>query len=143
MSQDLSKNLILLYDGECNVCDKSVQFVLKRDKKDLFRFASLQSSFGQNVLKKHKKNLSDLDTMYLIENYATETEKLHKKSSAVLHVLKNLQFPWKILTIGLIIPTFLRDFLYTINAKYRYSLWGKRDACRILTPDIKHKFLDL
>lgn len=143
MSENLREKLILLYDGECNVCDKSVQFILKRDKKDMFRFASLQSSFGQEVLKRHNKNLQELNTMYLIEHHETGEERLHQKSSAVLQVLRNVSFPWNLFTFGFILPRFIRDFFYDVNAKYRYVVWGKKNSCRILTADIKHKFLDI
>jgi predicted DCC family thiol-disulfide oxidoreductase YuxK len=129
-------NNIVLFDGVCNFCDASVNFIIDRDKKNIFRFAALQSEKGQEILDYFNLNKSDFDSFIFIEN-----NKAYKKSSAALLVAKKLGGFWGLFYSLIIIPKFLRDFFYNIIAKNRYKLFGKKDACRIPTPEFKEKFL--
>ncbi|MGP4078916.1 thiol-disulfide oxidoreductase DCC family protein [Pseudalkalibacillus sp. R45] len=129
-------NSILLFDGECNLCNGIVQFVIKRDPKAQFKFAALQSETGQRLLKEH--NLPHtFDSFILIEN-----GKAYQKSSAGLRVTRHLNGAWRVFTIFKIIPTPVRDVVYNFIARNRYKWFGKRDSCMIPTPDIKSRFLD-
>ena len=129
-------NNIILFDGVCNFCDSSVNFIIDRDKKNVFKFAALQSEKGQEILDYFKLPKDDFDSFVFIEN-----DKVFKKSSAALWIAYKLGGVWKIFYPFIIIPKFIRDFLYNLIAKNRYKLFGKKDACRIPTPELKQKFL--
>lgn len=127
---------IILFDGVCNFCNFWVNFVIKRDKRDVFRFASLQSEEAKKLTKKFNFDNSSLDTFVLIVG-----EKLCTKSTAALLVSKELKSLFKIIYPLIILPEFLRDFIYDIIANNRYRIFGKRDVCRIPTEYDKQKFL--
>ncbi|MFK9093683.1 thiol-disulfide oxidoreductase DCC family protein [Bacillus salipaludis] len=127
---------IILYDGICNLCNSSVQFILKRDPAGKFKFASLQGETGQRLLKEHGIGL-DLNSFLLIES-----GKIYRKSSAALRVCKQLKGPWKMVTVFFIIPCFLRDRLYDILANNRYKWFGKKESCMLPSPKWKNRFLE-
>lgn len=127
---------IILFDGVCNLCNHSVQFIIKRDPKGYFKFASLHSEIGQYLLRQHGLN-QGMDSFVLIEN-----KKIFMRSTAALRVSMQLSGFWKFLTIFLIVPPFIRDFLYNIIAKNRYRWFGKRDSCMLPTPEVKKRFIN-
>ncbi len=127
---------ILLFDGVCNLCNSTVLFTLKRDSKAKFKFAALQSEPGQALLKKFNLPLDQFDSFVLITG-----DKYYLKSTAGLHVLKELGGVWKLFYILIIFPRPLRDFVYDIIAKWRYKIFGKRDVCMIPSPEIEQRFL--
>ena len=129
---------LILFDGVCNLCNSSVQYVIKRDKKDVFRFAALQSDIGQQIIKKHDIDTAKTDSIILY----TEDHKLYYKSTAALKISKHLGFPTNPLVIFLIIPAFIRNWVYDFVARNRYKWYGKRDQCMIPTPELKSKFLE-
>lgn len=129
---------ILLFDGVCNLCNRIVKFTIKRDPKGKFKFASLQSASGKALLKQFNLPLNNFDSFVYITN-----NKYYRKSSAGLHVLKDLGGIWKLFYVFMIIPKPIRDFLYNLIAKTRYKIFGKRDTCMIPTPDIKKRFLEM
>ncbi|MBA2176270.1 thiol-disulfide oxidoreductase DCC family protein [Halobacillus locisalis] len=128
---------IILFDGECNFCDNSVQFMIKRDKNARFSFASLQSENGRKLLEQYKAP-SDLDSFVLIEN-----GQFHTQSSAALRVCKSLDGAWKLLVTLLIVPRPIRDFFYTTLAKNRYKWFGKKDQCMLPSKEQKKRFLSI
>ena len=128
---------VILFDGVCNLCHSSVQFMIPRDPQRKLRYASLQSEFGQWALKKLNMPLEDLDTMVLIEN-----GKAYRKSSAALLVSRHLKGIWKLLYIFIILPPFIRNPVYNFIAKNRYRWFGKQETCWIPTPEIKELFLE-
>lgn len=126
---------IILFDGECHFCNRSVQFIIKRDPSALFKFTSLQSTIGKNLV--NQFNIPpDIDSLLLINN-----GKWHTKSSAVFHICKYLSGPWKLFYPFLIIPKPIRDFFYHIIAKNRYKFYRKQSICMIPTQDMKQRFL--
>jgi len=127
---------ILLFDGVCNLCIGLVNFTIKRDSKEKFKFAALQSESGQALLKTFGLSANDFDTFVLISG-----EKYYLKSSAGLHVLKELGGFWKLFYVFTIIPIPLRDFIYNVIAKRRYRFFGKRATCIVPTPEVKRRFL--
>ena len=127
---------IILFDGVCNLCNSSVQFIIKRDSTGYFKFASLQSKTGQTLLKKHGLT-NDLNSFVLIEN-----DQVYLKSSAALRVCSKLGRAWRILSLFRFLPLFIRDFLYDIIAKNRYKWFGKKERCMLPLPEWKHRFLD-
>jgi|SRR5690625_326050 len=125
---------IILFDGDCSFCNQSVQFIIKRDPSAHFHFASLQSKSGQTLINQHNIP-QNIDSLLLINN-----GKWFSKSSAVLHICKNLNGFWKLLYPLLLIPKPIRDICYHIIAKNRYRL-SKKESCMIPTTDIKKRFL--
>lgn len=131
-----SEKSIILFDGVCNLCNGSVQFILLRDKKDSFRFASLQSDFGQELLTKYNLPTNDFNSFLVIEN-----GKVYKKSTGALRVARRLNAAWPLLFGFIIIPAFLRNAIYDLIAKNRYRWFGKKAECMLPRPEWKQKFL--
>lgn len=132
----MKKSPVILFDGVCSLCNKLVLFIIKRDPKAKFKFASLQSEIGKKLLLKTKSPTNHLDSIILIDG-----EQYFLQSTAVLRILKELNGGWKAVYIFLAVPKFLRDFTYNSIAKTRYRIFGKEDACMIPTTDIKKHFL--
>lgn len=129
---------IVLFDGVCDLCNKSVQFIVKRDVADVFRLASLQSDFGQKFLEQHQKSTTDFDSIILID----ENNKFYTESTAALKIAQDLKgVKW--MRFFLILPKFIRDGVYRVVAKHRYKWFGKRAECMIPTPELKAKFIDV
>lgn len=126
---------IILFDGECNLCNNSVQFIIKRDQRAIFKFASIQSKIGHEIVEKFNIP-TDIDSIILIVD-----NKSYFKSSAAIRICRNLKGLWKLFYYLLIIPKPLRDFFYDIIAKNRYKWFGKRDSCMLPSPEIRHRFL--
>lgn len=127
---------IILFDGVCNFCDASVQWLIKKDTKQLFRFASLQSDVGKQLLQTHHLDVADVDSIvYIISG------KAYIKSTAIIYILKDLGRGWKLFLLTFIIPKRIRDFLYDQFAKRRYLLFGKMEECRLPDADFKSRFL--
>ena len=127
---------VILFDGVCNFCSFWVNFVIKKDKKDIFRFAALQSETGEKYLKKFGLNITDPDTFVLIDG-----ENYFIKSTAALKVARELKSWLKISYPLIFLPISFRDFLYDLIAKNRYKIFGKKDVCRIPTEEEKRKFI--
>jgi predicted DCC family thiol-disulfide oxidoreductase YuxK len=128
---------IVLFDGVCNLCNKSVQFIIKHDKKKEFRFGSLQGKEGQKLLALYNLPADELNTLVLIEN-----NKIYTRSTATLRIAKRLGGIWKLFYAYIIIPRFIRDGVYRIISRNRYKWFGKKDACMIPSKDLKERFLD-
>lgn len=126
---------IILFDGECNFCDKSVQFIIKRDPEEIFSFTSQQGEAGQKMIEKYHAPAS-IDSIILIEN-----DTYYLKSSAALRICRHLQGAWKLLFIFILVPYPIRDFFYNILAKNRYKWFGKKDQCTLPTPEMRKRFL--
>jgi predicted DCC family thiol-disulfide oxidoreductase YuxK len=127
---------IILFDGVCNFCNFWINFILKRDKEDKFRFAALQSKVGVEMQKKFSLDTNKLETVVLIIG-----NRYYTKSTAVLLIIKQLNGFIKILFPLIILPKPIRDFAYDLFAKIRYKLFGKREFCRVPTEAEKNKFL--
>jgi len=136
-------NLIVLYDGVCGLCNRLNQFLLKRDHQDRLLFASLQSDFSKKILERYGADPSDLDTVYVVENYERSDERLLKRSDAILRAVGTLGGVWKISAFGKIVPRPLRDLFYRLVATNRYRVFGKYEVCMMPDPKYRKKFLDL
>jgi len=136
-----SSNPVVLYDGVCGLCNRLVQFILKRDKHDYFRFASLQSDLASKVLQRHDRDPNDLDTVYVVVDYLQPTERLLARSDAILFLLKELGGIWKLASLGNILPRIMRDGIYKLVARNRYRVFGKYDSCMLPDPQHRAKFL--
>lgn len=132
-----SAEAIILFDGVCNLCSGSVQFVIKRDPAAFFKFASLQSDFGQQQLQRFGLDQKSFHSIILIHG-----DKVYQRSDAALEIVKKLGGAWPILYGFKIMPRFLRDAGYNLVSRNRYKLFGKKDACWIPTPELKARFKD-
>ncbi len=128
---------IILFDGICNLCNSSISFIIKHDKKNYFRFASLQSEKGKELIKKYTIDSSKTDSLVLIENNYT-----YIKSTAALRITKHLNKLYPLFYGFIFIPPFIRNFIYDIIARNRYKWFGKRDICIIPADELKSKFLE-
>ncbi|TXG39651.1 thiol-disulfide oxidoreductase DCC family protein [Seonamhaeicola maritimus] len=131
-----SKKLIL-FDGVCNLCNNSVQYVIKHDKKNMFLFAPLQSKIGEEIIQAYNIDTSKIDSILLY----TPEKGINHKSTAALKIAHQLGFPRNLMGIFFIIPPFIRNWIYDYVAKNRYKWYGKKEACMIPTPELKSKFL--
>ncbi len=136
-NMDTTSRPIILFDGICNLCNGWVRFILKNEKNQLYHFASLQSEIAEKLL--HRNNTSQkLSSIVFIEN-----DTLYQKSDAVLRICRNLNYPWSIISVLLIVPTVLRNLAYDFVAINRYRWFGKQQQCELLSPEQKFRFLDL
>jgi len=127
---------LILFDGVCNLCESSVQFILLRDEQAYFQFASLQSDSANKILTQHGLKTSNFDSIVLIEN-----GKIYQRSDAALRIAKQLSGAWKLFYAFIIVPRFIRDAVYNIVAKNRYRWFGKKNECMLPKPEWKHRFL--
>ena len=126
---------IVLFDGECNFCDASVQFIIKRDTNAMFQFASLQSDVGQALIEKFAIPTT-VDSIVLIED-----ECYYMKSTAALKIARRLDGLWKLSYAAIVLPKPLRDVVYSYIAKNRYKWFGKKEACMLPTAEQRNRFL--
>jgi len=129
-------NPILLFDGVCNLCNRSVQRVLNHEKTPMIQFASLQSEAGKKLLIKYGENPEKLDSLVLIQN-----GKMYQKTRAVFKICLHLKFPYPLIFLFWPIPYFMRDWIYDWVSKNRYKWYGKLDECWIPTPEFKSRFI--
>ncbi|MBO3097981.1 thiol-disulfide oxidoreductase DCC family protein [Gelidibacter pelagius] len=138
MSIDLEQNKkLILFDGVCNLCDASVQYVIKHDKNDLFRYTTLQGEVGQAIIKKFDVDTSKMDSILLY----SPKKGISYKSTAALKIASKLGFPRHLMVMFLIVPAFIRNWVYDFIAKNRYKWYGKKEECMIPTKELKSKFL--
>lgn len=134
----MQNHSIILFDGECNLCDKSVTFIIDRDPRKKFKFASIQSTRGRELIQKCGGNPDKVTAMYLIEG-----EKCYRASVAALRIAKGLVFPWPLLYYAFIfLPPFIRNSVYFIISKTRTKFFGKVNTCRVMTPELRERFLE-
>jgi predicted DCC family thiol-disulfide oxidoreductase YuxK len=132
---------VILFDGVCNLCNAWVQWLVKRDRAGLYRYASLQSVTARELLSTHltEDQMSAIpDSIILVDPAG-----VHTLSTAVLRVLGGLGLPWRALRALLVVPRFARDFVYRFVASNRYRWFGRRPMCLVPAPEIVHRFLDV
>jgi predicted DCC family thiol-disulfide oxidoreductase YuxK len=129
---------IILFDGVCNLCNRSIQFIIKHDTKDEFRFATLQGEIGKSLIKDRNIDTSKVDSIILIEPGVA----YYIKSTAALKIGHSFGGIWKIISVLNLIPSRLRNIVYDFVARNRYKWYGKKDHCMVPTLEIKAKFLD-
>ena len=136
-------NPIVLYDGVCGLCNRMTQFLLKRDRNDRLRFASLQSEFAAAILKRHGRDAQDLDTVYVVQDYGEPNERLLARSDAILSLPQELGGIWSLGGLLKVLPRFLRDSIYRLVARNRYRVFGKYESCMMPEPRYRRKFVDI
>lgn len=127
---------IILFDGVCNFCNDSVNFIIERDPTGYFKFAPLQSEIGEKLLAEHAIDKTHTDSVILIED-----GKAYMRTTAALRITRKLTGGWSLFYGFIIVPAFIRDIFYDLFAKYRYKLFGKQDACMLPSPEIRSRFL--
>jgi len=133
---------VLLYDGVCGFCNKTVQMILERDPAGTMRFAALQSDYGRAVVERHT-SLRGVDSVVFVENAnGGSRERVFVRSGAALKVVAYLGGFWKIFLAAYVVPKPLRDYFYDLFARNRYRLFGKYDACMLPPPEVRSRFLD-
>jgi predicted DCC family thiol-disulfide oxidoreductase YuxK len=130
------QNSIVLFDGVCNLCNSSVQFIIRNDTKNKFKFAPLQSMFAKRIINGKVLDKKILDSIVLIEKNNVYTE-----SGAALRIARHLRFPISLLFVFYFVPKFIRDAVYKLIARNRYKWFGKRESCMLPNPELKSKFL--
>ena len=136
MKMNLDKPIIL-FDGVCNLCNASVQFIIKRDSKKKFMFSSLQSDAAQAILLHNYLENLDFDTIILLED-----GNVYDKSTAILKIIRRLSGFYRLGYMFIVVPKFIRDFVYQVIANNRYKWFGKRDTCMLPTEELKLRFLE-
>jgi predicted DCC family thiol-disulfide oxidoreductase YuxK len=134
---------VLLYDGVCGFCNKSVQMILDHDRRGEMRFAALQSDYGVSVVERHPE-LRNVDSVVYVEKTAgAGGERVFMKSDAALRVASYLGGFWKLFLAAKVMPRPLRDYFYDLFARNRYKLFGKYDTCLLPPPEVRSRFLDV
>ena len=133
----MNESPLVLFDGVCNFCNYWIRFIIKRDKKATLKFTSLQGETAKSILPEYSTNPEILSSVILIENGKAYTE-----SSAAIRICKHLDSGWKLLYGLIIIPKFIRDAVYKLIARNRYSWFGKKDQCMIPSANDRERFLD-
>jgi predicted DCC family thiol-disulfide oxidoreductase YuxK len=134
---------VVLYDGVCGLCNRYVQFLLRRDRGRVFRFAALQGAFGQDALTRHGIEVTgDPQSIVLLESPGTPNERLRVRSDAVLASVARLGGPWRCVGALRLIPRFLRDGVYDFVARVRYRLFGRFDVCAVPPGGFEQRFID-
>ena len=133
----LHEHPVIFFDGICNYCNKVISFIIRKDKKKIFRFAALQSNAGQRTLQQLNLATDKFESFILLDK-----GKVYQKSSAVLRLYNKLPWYWKWTQLFWIFPVFIRDYFYNIIARNRYLWFGKRNNCMIPAQGVKERFLD-
>ena len=136
------RTAVILYDGVCGLCNRFVNFVLKRDRRGVFRFASLQSPIAREILARYRITAVPMDTVYVIADFGLPTERVLAKSTATLYTLSRLGGVWRLAGAARLAPRRVRDWVYDAVARRRYRIFGKYDTCPL--PDATHRdrFMD-
>ncbi len=134
---------LVLYDGVCGLCDRFTRFILARDRKGRFVFASLQSEVAETLLARHGRDPRRLETVYVCAEYGSQQEKLYTKSRAVLFVLRALGGPWALSRAAAVLPTRFLDVIYDWIAARRYRMFGRSDVCMLPPREQRARFIDV
>ena len=139
---------VVLFDGVCNFCDASVNFIIEHDRAGYFKFAPLQSGEGRRLATEHgfesaaaKSGKGDADLIPIDSVILVEDGKAFTHSTGALRVLRRLGWPWSWMYAFVVVPRPIRDYFYRLFAKYRYRFFGKKDQCMIPTPEVRSRFL--
>jgi len=135
-SATLQENIVI-FDGVCNLCEFSVNFIFERDSSGQFYFTPAQSPLGASLLKRFGINTSRLDTVVLVRD-----GKAYTRSAAAIEIAARLDMPWNLLTVFKAVPESLRDMLYDLIAQNRYQLFGKKEACMLPSEALRKRFLE-
>jgi predicted DCC family thiol-disulfide oxidoreductase YuxK len=134
---------LVLYDGVCGLCNRANQFILARDPRGVFDFASLQSQVGRATLVRFHRNPDDMNTFFVVVDYRGGAPVLLAKARAALFVMKALGAPWRWLAVVGVLPDAILDRGYDLLARNRYRLFGRYESCVMPTAEYKRRFIDV
>jgi predicted DCC family thiol-disulfide oxidoreductase YuxK len=134
----MDNRYVVIFDGVCVFCNGVVNFIIYRDPRSIFAFSPMQSEVAQSLIKKHHASKEILNTLMLIKN-----GRCYLRTDAILEIAKDISGFWYLFNIFKIIPRSFRDFLYSIFARNRYKLFGKRNSCMVPTENVKKRFIGL
>ena len=133
---------LVLYDGVCGLCSRLLRFVIRHDRRCVFRFASLQSVVGKAVVARSGGNPEDLTSFYVFANFRAPRGRVLTRSNAALFVAGELGWPWKALRVAGLLPAVLLDRAYDVIARLRYRLFGRHEQCETPPPEFRSRFID-
>lgn len=128
---------IILFDGVCNLCNASVNWIIARDPRGQFRFAALQSPAGEALQHRYGLDPVALDTLILIDR-----GRVHRRSAGLLRIVRRLRWPWPVLFVLVAVPPVVRDSVYSFVARRRYRWFGRRERCTTPAPEVRGRYLD-
>jgi predicted DCC family thiol-disulfide oxidoreductase YuxK len=134
---------LVLYDGVCGLCSRVLQFLLRHDRRRVFRFASLQSAVGRAIVERSGGNPAELTSFYVVADYQTAASRVFTRSDAALFVVGALGWPWRAAQLMRFVPRAIRDRAYDIVARSRYRVFGRDDRCLVPRPEFRSRFIDL
>ena len=138
----MSAHELLLYDGVCGLCNRLVAFLIRHDRRDKLRFASLQSETGSAIVSRHGGDPEELNTVYLVSDLDTPDERVRVRGKAIFYALHAIGGLWRVPALMHFLPAFLLDIGYRLIARLRYRIWGKLEECSVPTPTTRAKFID-
>lgn len=133
---------LVLYDGGCGLCSRLLQFLLKRDRRAVFTFASLQSAVGRATVEHFGADPNELASFHVLANYQTNHVQMFSRSSAALFVAGQLGWPWKAVALARVLPTAMLDHVYNVIARNRYRVFGRYEQCPAPRPEFRRRFID-
>jgi predicted DCC family thiol-disulfide oxidoreductase YuxK len=133
---------LVLYDGVCGLCNRLLHFLLRHDKRTVFAYASLQSARGRAVVQRAGGDPDDLTSFYVVADFASPNSRVFMRSDAALFVAGQLEWPWRIMRVGRLLPKPLRDAIYDIVARTRYRIFGRYESCPLTPPEFRSRFLE-
>jgi len=133
---------LVLYDGVCGLCSRLLQFLLRRDRRRVFRFASLQSAVGRSIVERSGGNPAELTSFYVVADYETTAARVFARSDAALFVAGALSWPWKAARWLRVVPRAVRDRAYDLVARNRYRVFGRFDRCLVPSREFRNRFID-
>ena len=133
---------LFLYDGECGLCSRMLQFLLQHDRRGVFRFAPLQGPTGRTIVKDTGANPHELTSMYLVAHFRTPAATVLTRSQAALFAAGELGWPWRVARMATVLPQGVLDRLYDFVARNRYSVFGRNDRCLVPTDEFRDRLID-
>jgi predicted DCC family thiol-disulfide oxidoreductase YuxK len=133
---------LVLFDGDCGLCSRTVQVLLRADRKAEFAFVPLQGNRGRAILKAHRQDPDALSTFFVVADFSQPGAKLLARSTAALFIVHRLGWPWRMMSIAGILPLRIRDFLYDLVARHRHMLLGRQGRCLVPAQEFRDRFID-
>ena len=127
---------IIIFDGVCNFCNSAVNFIINRDPNGVYAFTPMQSEISQELIEKYQEGDFDFDTFLLIKNGVC-----YVRTDAILEIIQDLTGYWFLFGVSRVIPRSIRDYCYSVVARNRYKLFGKRESCMVPTPEVRNRFI--
>lgn len=133
---------LVLYDGVCGLCNRLVRFVLANDRREVFKYASLQSATGTSMVGRWGGDPRALTSFYVIADFRTPHARVFTRSDATLFVAGQLGWPWRIIGVGALVPKPVRDAMYDLVGRMRYRVFGRYDTCPLMPPEFRNRFIE-